>query len=728
MGEAIKSINIKHSWFLFAIFFVIININLFAQNGNITLTSPTGNEVYKSGSELVVTWTSINIDKIKLEYSIDDGNTWREIVSNLTAHPSYFIWKVPNFEYQKVFIRITDVVNPSLFYINSQPFIIRSQVKANQKSFRNTSKVSGAAVRIMPLGNSITEGVVGSSNETGYRRTLDSLLNAHLYNFDFVGSQQDGIPNDFDKDNEGHGGWHAHHLNFSWLSIDDSVYSWLTKNTPDYILLHIGTNDLGELTAFSQDPNQTSLQQVNDVSSILDSIDKFESDNAVVIPVFLARIINRTDDATTTTVNETDTTTAFNLELQQMADNRIAMGDKIIVLNQEAALQYPDDLSDGIHPNDNGYNKMAYKWFTTLNSYFQNCPDNMISYWQMNEKGTFSTISDKLNINDGNCSGSTCPADTTGMNNGALYFDGIDDKVLIPDNYSLNFGNALNFTVETWIKTSQTGTGNKVFLGKYNPGSTSWWLGMNVNDGFARFSFRSSANDIYEVAGTSNIIDGNWHHIVGVKNFDTGEMKIYVDGILENTISATFNGDFSGTNPLSFGCYDNQYYYNGKLDETAIYDRALGSSEIQQQYNNGIIGKGYCNENNLLADIKIFLEGPYLSGNQMSADLKNNGALPLTQPYDQAPYFFSGAERVTSIPNSTSAIVDWVLIELRSDLSAASGVKKRAAFVRADGKIVDLDGVSKVSFSGVPNGNYYIVVYHRNHLPVMSASAVQLPN
>ena len=47
----------------------------------------------------------------------------------------------------------------------------------------------------------------------------------------------------------------------------------------------------------------------------------------------------------------------------------------------------------------------------------------------------------------------------------------------------------------------------------------------------------------------------------------------------------------------------------------------------------------------------------------------------------------------------------------------------RAAFVREDGLIVDVDGVSPVAFKGFAAGNYFITIRHRNHLGVRSATA-----
>ena len=122
--------------------------------------------------------------------------------------------------------------------------------------------------------------------------------------------------------------------------------------------------------------------------------------------------------------------------------------------------------------------------------------------------------------------------------------------------------------------------------------------------------------------------------------------------------------------------------------------------------------------------LKVFLEGP-CSVSTMSTSLNSQGVIPLTQPYDMAPWIYPGAESVTSIP---SEIVDWVLLELRTGVEASSTVTKRAAFLKNDGSIVDVDGLSSVNFPGVTDGNYYLCVHHRNHLSIMSASSISLVN
>jgi len=110
---------------------------------------------------------------------------------------------------------------------------------------------------------------------------------------------------------------------------------------------------------------------------------------------------------------------------------------------------------------------------------------------------------------------------------------------------------------------------------------------------------------------------------------------------------------------------------------------------------------------------------------EMNTGLVSNGYLPEFQPFTAAPYNYNGGEHITVIPGT---VVDWVLLELRSADSASSVIGRRAALLRKTGTIVDLNGTSTVAFTltGIPDSSgYYVVVYHRNHLPVMSSSKLQ---
>jgi tartrate-resistant acid phosphatase type 5 len=126
--------------------------------------------------------------------------------------------------------------------------------------------------------------------------------------------------------------------------------------------------------------------------------------------------------------------------------------------------------------------------------------------------------------------------------------------------------------------------------------------------------------------------------------------------------------------------------------------------------------------NALQAYVKVMLEGPF-SGSTMSTALRTAGYIPTSQPYNSAPWNYIGLENVTSIPAN---VVDWVLVELRTGTAASTKVATRAAFVKSDGSVVDLNGTSTVGFGSRAAGSYYIVIRHRNHLAVMSTGVVSL--
>jgi len=124
----------------------------------------------------------------------------------------------------------------------------------------------------------------------------------------------------------------------------------------------------------------------------------------------------------------------------------------------------------------------------------------------------------------------------------------------------------------------------------------------------------------------------------------------------------------------------------------------------------------------VLADLSSLLQGPF-ANDTMNTYMQRNALLPLTQPYSGEPWNYAGTETVGSVP---ADVVDWILVELRTGTEASSMVSQRACFVLNDGSVVDTDGISPLSFEDIMNGDYYVVIYHRNHLAIMSAATVAL--
>ena len=129
---------------------------------------------------------------------------------------------------------------------------------------------------------------------------------------------------------------------------------------------------------------------------------------------------------------------------------------------------------------------------------------------------------------------------------------------------------------------------------------------------------------------------------------------------------------------------------------------------------------------------KVFLEGPYVQAQGLMSDaLRAAGLVPTSTPYAALGYtHVGGGGGETTSPavlaaTGNDAIVDWVVVELRSSASPATRVATRAALVQRDGDVVSTDGTSALQFN-VPLGSYHVAVRHRNHLGAMTQSPVSL--
>jgi hypothetical protein len=236
------------------------------------------------------------------------------------------------------------------------------QVTDQEGGVANATETIIVDQTIMPLGDSITAGDITATTppveiSVGYRKPLyDTLLTAG-FTFDFVGSQIEGYAvSPFDFNHEGHGGWTASEIAWGRTAAtdDDGVYAWLDANPADIVLLHAGTNGLTADTDI-------------DVEAILDEIQRWEdSAGGNHVTVVLAKIIDW--------VPHNPVVDEFNTNLQSMADNRIANGDDIIVVDQRNALNYQDDMGNYLHPNAIGYAKMSDVWFNALTNIVDKCP------------------------------------------------------------------------------------------------------------------------------------------------------------------------------------------------------------------------------------------------------------------------------------------------------------------------------------------------------------------
>jgi uncharacterized protein (TIGR02145 family) len=150
----------------------------------------------------------------------------------------------------------------------------------------------------------------------------------------------------------------------------------------------------------------------------------------------------------------------------------------------------------------------------------------------------------------------------------------------------------------------------------------------------------------------------------------------------------------------------------------------------------GLIDMGYhypSPYNIAMLDMKVMLQGPF-AGSTMQNNLNTNNCLPLMHPFQGAPWYYSGTESVAAIPSSN--IVDWVLLELRQAPGAAQALPgtmlcRQACFVNYNGLVTGLAGEPELPVNLTnpqtidPGNNLYVIVWHRNHLGVLSAEPMQ---
>jgi lysophospholipase L1-like esterase len=195
---------------------------------------------------------------------------------------------------------------------------------------------SNGGVRVMPLGDSITDGY---NVPGGYRIGLWQRLAAGGYTVDFVGSGSNGPATLGDHDHEGHSGWRIDQL-------EANIVGWLNASDPRTVLLHIGTNDMNQNYDIANAPAR--------LSTLIDHIEGLRPG----AELFVAQITPESDPTLEARVE------AYNAALPGVVAGK---GPHVHLVDMHAALSTAD-LADGVHPTAAGYDKMAAVWYNALRS------------------------------------------------------------------------------------------------------------------------------------------------------------------------------------------------------------------------------------------------------------------------------------------------------------------------------------------------------------------------
>jgi len=222
----------------------------------------------------------------------------------------------------------------------------------------------------------------------------------------------------------------------------------------------------------------------------------------------------------------------------------------------------------------------------------------LISAYDFNELPTDYTLIDNEGSNDFPFSGLPTVYPTqgeTGVMSYSYLFDGTDDyiKRSSADN---NLTPVTNHSVSVWVKRAGAGSSATGYIiSRWNLLVNDPFYYMSLNDSDVLiFSYADNTITVKEISYSpgSDIWTGNWKHIVYTRSGTT--MKLYVNGSLVSTDTGG-NGSANQTSSTYCDTFGVSYisgskagYFNGYIDQTAIWSIALSQSQITELYNNGI--------------------------------------------------------------------------------------------------------------------------------------------
>jgi hypothetical protein len=176
----------------------------------------------------------------------------------------------------------------------------------------------------------------------------------------------------------------------------------------------------------------------------------------------------------------------------------------------------------------------------------------------------------------------------------ALQFDGINGFIQVPNNQNLN---PFPFTVTAWIRSTNISSVAQGIVSKYADSTFNGWSLVLQNGHLRGFYYASTFNFPIDATASALTADGFWHHVA--MTVDAGGGKLYVDGIQVGSGAWPLTpGAPTGTQPLQIGrYYTNSARFAGTIDEVTIWNRSLGSPELNYLKHRQLNG----NEDGLLA-------------------------------------------------------------------------------------------------------------------------------
>lgn len=202
--------------------------------------------------------------------------------------------------------------------------------------------------------------------------------------------------------------------------------------------------------------------------------------------------------------------------------------------------------------------------------------NGQVSYWKFDGDAT-----DEIGQNDGTNNGATYTS--SGKINGAYSFDGSNDYINLGNDSSITTGLESGFTISLWVYPTNLGTIQRLIDNDYSDNSFFFLIRDNQK---IRIAINKS-NTWYEYTTSFTIPENQWTLLTWIFDGSDGTSKIYKN-LTEESTTLISNPDFSANDVLiGRKGQSSEQFFNGLIDEPAIWNRALTQSEITALYNSG---------------------------------------------------------------------------------------------------------------------------------------------
>ncbi len=210
-------------------------------------------------------------------------------------------------------------------------------------------------------------------------------------------------------------------------------------------------------------------------------------------------------------------------------------------------------------------------------------PPSLVAAYSFDE-GLGGSVNDLSgNLNNGSISGATWTAGRFGQ---GLSFDGVNDRVVVPDSNSLDLTTGM--TMEAWVRPTALGTAWKSVLFKHRNGNLTnmmYVLYGNRNTSVPNAEI-TNGTAVRAANGTAQLALNSWSHLAAT--YDGATLRLFVNGAQVGSL-ATAGQIAVSTGELWIG--GNAIWpewFSGLIDEVRIYNRALSAAEITTDMNTSV--------------------------------------------------------------------------------------------------------------------------------------------